>query len=965
MKIWNEEAPPYIAYLFFLVLHVEDKDRDYWSSINESLGETQKNVSSQNGMEMLLLFDDLKQRVSSGTYYCSNVYREGNRKYVGSIYSQLPFTSNEEKQLKASLLGQGYTDFAHIGPDHHYFARNFLPAEGIYGLRLLTKRFLAEGDSVPKQITIDYFSRNLETYLKEIHNEKDELEMLYENRNIQLSQPRHIKFISANNGKLTLKDGFVTDSTIKNLASSGDLLLDSTNENGKELRIVLGNNVRSRFDIQKGEQTIYLFDPIGLNEGIFRNVEKGLNFSFNGPDLKWPVFLARETENRIGPNLYRVIEDDNIEHINSDLFVLAKAEDFEEENSNIEHYKLIDKSRNEGSIFENSHLFKILGCEKPFKVAGRKVIAVNSEVSIKYHGLKDGVRGQKSFHVAIPLQIEILGAEVEEVQVKDGNGDLCEITVDESQVQNSFVLDKLDVGKYNIALFNKEGIKIEPPQHRLYDFSFEITNEFLDKRELPESLTAYKIKEEERLQNSSAVCFDESHELLLSEEKINKVIDLIIRTGAFSSKYETFQMLLTECFHEELQKAFGEVSPDVMRQVREELLNVMHALGYLNVDPVTERVSLHKPYWWSGAIEGEHYLRGSLTLKERNKLKEDTNLSFEDNPYFFYVRNDKKTRIKVALPQRIFTKIHARALPTLDGEIPADPLDSIEPKFTNPVIHKKQIENEEQNNDEDHSWVPPAILINKNNGNRLSLLLSDTNKLSYFNWREIRYLPISDRAILGRLFEYSGIRLYKIENVRSYMTEYHYILFEKEENDECWKYTYYEKGQGAKAKFDFLKKLKHIDFTEDIQDASKAEQVHKFLQPTHSCKFRKRNVTTGLELQNLKSEINYFASLQLRGAGWKSSLFFIDESSNTFGVIGYLRLPSEIERALIANSCLAPLEITHTGISVKNTIDSEVFEKNVGRKTEMKYRLYRNIPKALAKKIKDDLIGIENLELPH
>ena len=97
---WNYDYPPYLAYLFFLVLKVQEGEAQYWKSINTIIG--RPNVSSQDGQNVIELFEDLKKysiEVHQKNFYFINIYPGGGRKYVGTIYSQLPLTQQEENNI--------------------------------------------------------------------------------------------------------------------------------------------------------------------------------------------------------------------------------------------------------------------------------------------------------------------------------------------------------------------------------------------------------------------------------------------------------------------------------------------------------------------------------------------------------------------------------------------------------------------------------------------------------------------------------------------------------------------------------------------------------------------------------------------------------------------------------------------------------------------------------------------------
>jgi hypothetical protein len=107
---WNDDYPPYLAYLVFLVLKVQEGESQYWHSINNIIGTP--NVRSQDGQKVIELFEDLKKYskdVHQKNFYFTNIYSGGGRKYVGTIYSQLPLTQQEENNIINFYKDSGIT----------------------------------------------------------------------------------------------------------------------------------------------------------------------------------------------------------------------------------------------------------------------------------------------------------------------------------------------------------------------------------------------------------------------------------------------------------------------------------------------------------------------------------------------------------------------------------------------------------------------------------------------------------------------------------------------------------------------------------------------------------------------------------------------------------------------------------------------------------------------------------------
>ena len=97
---WIYDYPPYLAYLVFLVLKVQEDQPQYWNSINTIIG--RPNVGTKDGSKVLELFEDLKKyskEVHQKNFYFINIYPGGGKKYVGTIYSQLPLTQHEENNI--------------------------------------------------------------------------------------------------------------------------------------------------------------------------------------------------------------------------------------------------------------------------------------------------------------------------------------------------------------------------------------------------------------------------------------------------------------------------------------------------------------------------------------------------------------------------------------------------------------------------------------------------------------------------------------------------------------------------------------------------------------------------------------------------------------------------------------------------------------------------------------------------
>ena len=96
IKSWPvDKTAPYIAYLAVLVLMIDDpvaNDNAYWTSVRGEFG----NLPAGYGDIILDLFDNLKVFDPRFDFY--SIYSK--KRFVGTIYSQLPLTTNEINDLQ-------------------------------------------------------------------------------------------------------------------------------------------------------------------------------------------------------------------------------------------------------------------------------------------------------------------------------------------------------------------------------------------------------------------------------------------------------------------------------------------------------------------------------------------------------------------------------------------------------------------------------------------------------------------------------------------------------------------------------------------------------------------------------------------------------------------------------------------------------------------------------------------------
>lgn len=157
--IWPYKYPPYIAYLFFLILNVEDDENSYWHSLNCKLG-LNGSLGSADGKYILCLFEDLKKRHKNFSF--CNIYNSGAKKYVGTLYSQLPFTEKEEEIIVTSLK------FLNISLDDIKLWDEDEKVSSLFEIspRLNHETFeiLNDENSILREIIIDYYLKNIQNF---------------------------------------------------------------------------------------------------------------------------------------------------------------------------------------------------------------------------------------------------------------------------------------------------------------------------------------------------------------------------------------------------------------------------------------------------------------------------------------------------------------------------------------------------------------------------------------------------------------------------------------------------------------------------------------------------------------------------------------------------------------------------------------------------------------------------------
>ena len=942
LQRWNsKDIPPYIGYLFFLILNVESNDPSYWDSLSEKIGYIPK--TSERKI-ILDLFEDLKnytQKEKLGRYgylYCESVYNETKSKhYVGRIYSQLPLTQEEEKEIKASLLKISYNINMDSMKDEEVL-KEIIFKEKKY-LNPPTRAHLADESSLLKNIVEDYLIQNIEEYLKEIQVEELELQKILEKRKIteKPNNPEHHQFIESINSQLIIRDGFVIDETVTNLGREG--YLEFWNRNNK-VTINLRHFITSNYSSL--EETVYFLDECGLGE--YRNTEKRLIFKIQQKSSSFPLFVARE---KTGRKLFRILEDNKIVYQNHELYMFSAKEFI---HPNLSYIQKVPKQNCDNSLFENTILYKVIGSESKIEIAGRTINLINRELKLEYFGLNDGISGTKSFNCGFPIEIKISGAEVKDWVLFSGNEKIKSGHIgpenENIEERNIIEVGKLDAGDYKIQLYRKDGTEIIASNNNLLIFS--VTNEIRDKRIDPKDISIPFYEVDEIFPSPPSFKNVEKYELVISKGILNQILDHLITTGSFGSRYKKFTNLLIHYLREDLQNSNLAYDDTFISSLREELINTLNIVGIIDVtNKPQENIQLIKPYWWNSSLNSRNYVRGAICKDEMNRFKRSSDFKAEEN---YKIWTYKKTKIKIELPDIYTCKHKFNQLPKFNGLI-LNREGEFEKKYR-PLPTENLITDRIVPED-----IPRQLLINEATNSTLSLTFNRSKSISYFNWRKYTFEILKDQSALDKLFEYSGIRLLRVQVDKLYNNyqENHYLIFTKEEKDQNWKYTYYERENWRQARFDFIKKINYFDFTFDLEDDQKLNKLFIFFNQKGIFKQEEAN-----DLKKLKSKINYSMQIPLYLPDLKRRLVIYDKNLKIFGVIVYLKPLKQIEKALVALSGRTPGEISLEGVDIEQTLYNQIGNEKFTEVKTLPYRLYYDVPENVADDLAFQLLSYSN-----
>jgi len=956
IKVWNHSIPPYLGYLAFVVWHANESnldsseadERGFWRELNNNL---EIKVPTNHHGFILDLFRDLKTRsgkLGYHNFYCDSIYQR--KKNVGTIYSQLPLTNNEEDEIIASLYALQrenpiYYDEV-INCDNNDSLEEFLNEQSNY-LNNITDVYLRDDNSPLKQLIISTLKKSLKQFKKELENldskrEKEIKQLLATRGKPKDYKPVFKKFIKNKNGNICIEYAILIDDKDKKLPTEGPICFQK-----RSCKFEINTESYILVNLDKKIYRKYLTNV--PEDGTY-NYGAEVKVEVRGSKLQFPIFYQQVEE-----NLFLINEEVKLEFDANNPIRIISGELIENDYLFLVQIVEIPIAHHVGI----KYFYKINYTEIPdegVQISNRNIQVVEKYITLDVSGLNDGLSGLRSFHFGFPVRIQCDGIEVTMISVNNKEG---EVVVNYRVVQEDILPAKigfevdLPIGEYNISLYNKEK-KIILSQG--VNNTFTITNNNKDVRIVGSQY--FEICKFGGLANYNSFIVDNNQvaDFNLDQDSIEAFIDIAIKTGGISTIYsDKFRKILRNHLSSRIDCYSDEDQYTILKEISKIIFRLLNDLGVIN--KVDYRVNWIKPYWRKSSIANRFYLRGSLCKEEKVNLDYNQNVKKQEQVVYEKFSNSflvKPVTLKVTLPSIYYTDgLESKNLPFFVATNPNKSLD---------FIFKS-----------DYEYSPCEEDFNlfrfRHQANGYVYFNTHHEKsISIFNLLTFRFEPIKEDT-LRSYFQYSGHRLIRVQTDRNYnkYKENHYFLFSKDRGH--WGCKYYRQHRYMEAKYELLKVSEYLDFTKLTLGESIPNNFFDFLYNKTTSPEPKTTILNAKESNNLFDLcliMNSLYNLGSQGGNkMKKNLFLYDNDKKTFGVNQYMGLPESIHKHIISLSGVLPV-IRLVEVEVLNDNLVEIVEgKDLYQNKKVPFNLYFGVPEEIAFKVSNELLGTIAINLPN
>lgn len=941
------------AYLAYLVLMITDENK-YWSNVKSNLN-PQTSSSSQNYTTEMFEYFKKWANDRGFQYFYKNIYTV--KKNVGTIFSQLPLTVNEEKQIVASLY-----DLKTVEPQKYplfkedisfNLVEQFIEDQNSF-LNKPTAKELNDYSSELRSVVIDYVFQNFGKYIQACEDASDEeMKVILEERKSARDNFKPEFFLCINDNKI--KGLLLVNMKFNSSLKEGEL----TFKCGK---VEFKHNTRFSFNVNddNGENYKAYFLEIRNKVGTYKIFSGEIDTKYTFiippiPDFKTPIWYRDYS--RSNPALKLISFEKKIKFDINNPYKIITQKDYEFSSEKINKYGIKSLGNNfQIGIGDSNYAFQIntislVGIDDKFKLGGKEIEITNKELDFIIQGAPDGKRGKASFLSNVPITINFNPTYASNVKIKNSKGDEIQYI---NENHNHFdtiyskAIQQLSEGDYIVEVLdpnNKNILKKE--------FSISVGN---ISEQRTEKYLEYKVCDFKKLSTEKIIEHNQTNSsITIKQELIEELIDILIKGKKLTSIYDkdfkyVFNTLLKK---HDLNDTLSIDDIDTL-ELSKIIIYLLDSLNIIERE-VHYIKTIIKPYWIASSIYRSYNLIGALASEDIKELDGITSIKSRSQCVHRIVN---KKLIAIELPRQFFLeKCDETKIPKTDKY----PLDqnykSYDFEISEPIEEKFEIE----------SLTLKFSILNYSG-------LIPINNIKVMDWFTLKYEAVNQDQF-KEMLSYWGYKLIEIESKKNYNNRIvkYYFLFSINESGIYYSYFPYE--QRDKALRLYLKKVKYFDLSHLILNERMAldkniELLTISLISNGLTNKEHKNILIGFkdnkdDNTGLKKIINFQNAfkLDLVSRGIIKSFFQYDKSKQNFAINSSVPLPEFIDKYLIGISGLLPIYVKQKAIVPNSQLDQLFLflkdtrnTKNIEEK-EIVFRVYQNIPEEVVGRISNNLLS--------